>query len=281
MLGQGLRFGSNLVAAPFKSGKSLLLLNVALNQVLKEKPIPIYYVNAEMDHEDTLGRMIANITETNIYDIETGKFAKSVQTESRVQNRVSQLGDLPFYHLHAVDMSFDEQLHRMKNWLFKHVGLDTEQQANPCLIVYDYIKVMGDDGKRIGRNIREDMVVGEIFSKLHEFGKQYGVYVLTAAQMNRMGEVGLSIRLEQSANNICFLREKTDDEKQQERGGNFRLRLHASRYSARMVDSDYLNLQIELPHFRIQEGKFRREIIEEDLQQSMNPTVPTSNSLNM
>ena len=52
----------------------------------------------------------------------------------------------------------------MRRWLYRHVGFDQSGQSNPCLIVFDYVKLMDD--RSITRNVSEFQALGFLMTKI-------------------------------------------------------------------------------------------------------------------
>ena len=84
---------------------------------------------------------------------------------------------LTYRYAHLVknySISFENILAIMRKWIYQHVGFDEAGVTNDCLIVYDYLKLMGSEG--ISSSMQEYQVLGFQITQLHNFMVKYDVY---------------------------------------------------------------------------------------------------------
>ena len=81
-----------------------------------------------------------------INDIETGKFGADLEKKDSVNKALSLLEKTPYYHRSIAGKPFEDQLSLMRRWLSKEVGLEADGTAKPCLLIYDYLKLMDAQG---------------------------------------------------------------------------------------------------------------------------------------
>ena len=166
-IGGGLRRKSvDLIAARPKVGKSMFGDAVAIN-VAKNSNIPVLMLDTEMSKEDHLNRMLANLSGVDINKISTGQFNNNEIDKEKVRAAGEELKSIPYHYLSIAGQSFENILAVMRKWIYQHVGFDENGKTKDCLIVYDYLKLMGSEG--ISNAMQEYQVLGFQITKLHNF----------------------------------------------------------------------------------------------------------------
>lgn len=182
-IGGGLRRGNvYLFGARSGEGKSFLLQIISV--YLTQLGVPVLYLDTEMTKEEILPRLLSNISEVPINDIESGLFAQNDFTKKAVASAVKVMKGMPLSYLSIAGKPFDEILSVIRRWLYTDVGLDENGRANDCLVVYDYFKLMSAEGLQ---ELRETQLMGFMISQLADFAKKYSIPILTATQLNRDG----------------------------------------------------------------------------------------------
>ena len=140
-IGGGLRKGNvDLIGARTKAGKSFFADTVALH-VAGKLNIPVLVLDTEMQKEDHVHRILANMSDIEINDICTGKFGKSEGTKKRVQQAAEKLKKMPYKYVTIAGVDL------MKSWRLLDVGLKGKLvemrngNTNPCVVIYDYLKL--------------------------------------------------------------------------------------------------------------------------------------------
>jgi replicative DNA helicase len=182
MVGRGLRPGIHIIAARAKMGKSMVSINVMNNVAAME--IPVLYLDTELNPEITLGRILAKISGVSIDDIESANYVNNDYQKQKVEEAVAKLKSGFFKYENISGKRHHEWIRYMRQWLYKHVGFLPDGKAKPCLIILDYLKMM--DSREMG-NLREDQLLGQMMTDLQNFAQQYGVAILSLAQLNRDG----------------------------------------------------------------------------------------------
>jgi len=145
-IGGGLRRKCvDLVAARPKVGKSMFGDAVAMH-VSSELNIPVLVLDTEMSKKDHHNRMLACLSGVEINNITTGKFAESEIEKEKVLAARDKLKEIPYHYISIAGESFENILSQMRKWIYQHVGFDDNGQTKDCLIVYDYLKLMGSEG---------------------------------------------------------------------------------------------------------------------------------------
>lgn len=263
-IGGGLRGGSlNIIGARMKGFKSGVALNVGKH--VSKMGIPVLYLDTELSFKEQMPRLIASESGININDIETGRFSKSYSQTKDVKNVIERIKNMPFDHEQIAGMPFEDQLAIMRRWLYKVPKIGTSGKANPCVIIYDYIKLMEDTGLR---DVREYQLIGFLVTSLHNFATKYDIPILTFVQLNRDGinqedtaVVSQSDRILWFCSNFSIFKPKTEDEMVEDPTGNYKLVPKTLRHGPGIGYKDYINVHVTGSCFQIKEGKLKSEVM--------------------
>jgi len=267
-IGGGLRKSTiNVIAARPKTGKTLLADNMGFYIANKLK-IPVLNLDTEMTKEDHINRLIAMISEIEINKIETGKFTETTVAKNKVEAAIKELKETPLFYKPIAGKPFEEQVSIMKRWLVKEVGLNSDGTAKPCVIFYDYLKLMDSQG--IGNDMKEYQVLGFMMTNLHNFACKYKIPMVAFVQLNRDGitkettdTASGSDRIIWLCSNFTIFKRKTDDEIAEDgsANGNRKLIPVISRHGPGIEDNDYINCHMKGWCAKIVEGKTRIEVV--------------------
>lgn len=256
VIGGGLRKGYvDLIVTRPKGFKSTTALSCGIHLALHNN-IPIFYADTEMDTKSQINRLVAQLAQVDINDIETGRFGKNASTKKRVYDAAKKIKESPFFHQSVAGCQFEEILSMARRWVMKDVGLGKDQNA---LLIYDYFKLMDPT---ILSNMQEHQAIGFQISKLTDFCKQYGLSCLTFAQLNRSGIdkdtsdiISQSDRLLWLAASASFLRRKTSEEIVHDgpENGNLKLKTIECRFGRGLDDNDHINFQVIGEMFTLRE----------------------------
>tara|TARA_Y100000296_G_C5179860_1_gene263072 strand:- start:4034 stop:5488 length:1455 start_codon:yes stop_codon:yes gene_type:complete len=266
-IGGGLRRKCvDLIAARPKAGKSMFGDAVALNVARKLK-IPVLMLDTEMAKEDHLNRMLANLSGIKINTIATGKFTENELDKEKVQEAADNLKDTSYHYISIAGQPFDNILGIMRKWIYQHVGFDENGVTKDCLIIYDYLKLMGSEN--ISSAMQEYQVLGFQITKLHNFCVKYDVPCLSFVQLNRDGitrestdVVSGSDRLIWLCTSFSILKMKSEEEMADDshRHGNRKLVPVVSRHGPGLDDGDYINIKMFGEFAKIEEDQTRNEL---------------------
>jgi replicative DNA helicase len=266
-IGGGLRKGTvNVIAARPKTGKTLLSDNMGKN--IANLGIPILNMDTEMTKEDHINRILAMMTEIEINNIETGKFAESPDKKNKLTSAVSDLKKMKIYHKSIAGKPFEDQLAIMRRWLVKEVGLNDDGTAKDCVIFYDYLKLMDSAG--MSQDLKEYQVLGFMMTSLHNFAIRYKVPIVAFIQLNRDGitkestdTASGSDRIIWLCSNFTIFKRKSDEEIAEDGpdNGNRKLVPLISRHGGGLDDNDYINCYMKGWCAKITEGRTRLEIV--------------------
>lgn len=268
-IGGGLRKSTiNVIAARPKTGKTLLSDNMGFYIANKLK-IPVLNMDTEMTKNDHIHRILAMMTEIEINKIETGQFAQNPSLNKKMNQAIEDLKQTPLYHKSIAGKSFDEQLSIMRRWIIKEVGLNSDGTAKPCVIFYDYLKLMDSQG--ISQDMKEYQVLGFMMTALHNFACKYQLPVVAFVQLNRDGitkestdTASGSDRIIWLCSNFSIFKRKSDEEMAEDgpTNGNRKLVPLISRHGGGLDDNDYINCHMKGYCAKITEGKTRLELLQ-------------------
>ena len=266
-IGGGLRRKCvDLVAARPKVGKSCFADNVALH-VAKNLGIPVLMLDTEMSKEDHWNRIVANVSDVEINEIATGRFADDAEKIDKVHKAVEEIKDIPYDYISIAGRPFEETLSIARRWLLKNVGYDENGRLNDCLVIYDYLKLMTSES--INNNLAEFQVLGFQITSLHNFCVEHDVACLSFVQLNRDGitkettdAVSGSDRLIWLCTSFSIFKNKTEEERVMDGviNGDKKLIPIVSRHGPGMEDEGYICLGMQGEFARINELGTIREI---------------------
>ena len=267
-IGGGLRRGCiDFVAARAKMGKSMLTDNIALH--VANMDIPVLVVDTEMGESDHFCRILSNMSGVPSKEIANGKFSYDQSKTEKVFQAKEDFKQMPYHYIGVAGKSFEEILSIIRRWVEKTVGLDDEGVRNDCLVIYDYLKLMGSEG--ISASMQEYQVLGFQITKLHNFVVKYDVACLAFVQLNRDGitkestdVVSGSDRLIWLCTSFSIFKMKSDEEVATDGidNGNRKLVPVVARHGEGLDDGDYVSMKMHGRFGRIEQGLTRNEIHE-------------------
>ena len=265
-IGGGLRSATvNVVGARIKVGKSMLSTNIGIN--VAKQNIPVLYLDTEMIKEDQQHRTLAALSGVEINKIETGEFYTNNWSKDKVLKSVKKLEKIPLYYKNISGMGFEEQLPIMRRWVVKEVGLTKEKKAKPCVILYDYLKLMNMEG--LSADLKEYQMLGFLMTGLHNFSVRYSLPVVALTQLNRDGitkettdTASGSDRILWLCSNFSILKRKSVEENANDGKdtGTHKLVVVVTRHGPGLEDLDYVNLHMKSRVAQVIEGDTSFEI---------------------
>ncbi len=278
-IGGGLRKGTvNVIGARIKTGKSMLGSNMGY-YIADTHNIPVLNLDTEMTKNDHINRLLSMASEAYTYEIETGKFVQKPHTYNQVKKAAEYIDNkkVPYYHKPIAGMPFEDQLAILRRWVVKEVGLDGEGKAKPCVLVYDYLKLMTSEG--MGQGVQEHQLLGFMMSSLHNFAVRYDIPILLFVQLNRAGiddensgVVSGSDRIGWLCTSLSLFKKKGPEEINQDgpENGNRKLMVIDCRHGPGRDIRDYINCYFRGDIAKVVEGKnnfqVRKEKKEDEIQ---------------
>jgi replicative DNA helicase len=253
---QGLQAGRLYVlAARYKVGKSIWLLNVAYN-VANVAKVPVLFIDTENSSHQVDDRFISLVSGVDEVEIRNGMFALRPEKSEKVFDAINQLKDIEIYHHYMPNFTFEACISVIRRY---------RAQKNIGLVVFDYIKTPDDI---TFRDVREDQTIGYLTSNFHnKVAGALDIPVLSACQLGRRGDnedandshIADSDRIGRYADVVIVLREKTDDEKAafgaNKHQGNMTMGIQVNR--AGPAKQQVYDLWFEKPKMKMEEKRVR------------------------
>jgi replicative DNA helicase len=269
VVGGGLRDGSiNLIGARPKIGKTTFGDNAGIH-IAGNLNIPVLNLDTEMDRDSHRVRILANLSDIPITEIEKGDFAKYEYKKAKLGKAANKLKSMPYYYESVVGMPFEEIIAIARRWVHRTVGL-----GNKAVVIYDYLKLMNDDTVK---NIQEYQALGFQINALHDFLAKYKIGNLSFIQLNRDGisredtdVASGSDRQIWTCGSFTIFKKKSDEEIAQD-GGKFNRKLVplVARYGPGLDDEkDYINMTFKGQFNKIVEGKTRNQLKDDKSKQT-------------
>jgi len=260
-IGGGFRNSSvNLLGARTGVGKSMVSLNVA-KHIAGVLGIPVLYLDTEMINEDHWYRIAANISSEPIDLIETGKVGYTRKGREAIEKACDTIETMPFDYLNVSGRPFQEIISIMRRWVLKEVGYADDGKTNPCLIIYDYMKLMSGDG--VQAHMQEYQMLGFMMTALHNFAVRYSLPIFALVQLNRdgidkenSGVVSGSDRILWLATNFAIFKPKSEEEISDDGGesaGTHKIIVQKARHGNGTKWSDYINFKMSGKFAQIEE----------------------------
>lgn len=267
LIGGGLRPSSvNIVGARAKRGKSYFCLNVGYN--VAKQGIPVLYLDTELSRKDQMTRLSSLISKVEFNRIESGQFGGNEPERNAVLQISDSIKNLPIMHYNIAGFSTKSILSIIRRWIIKNVGTLENGSVNPCLIIYDYIKLM--DSEDISKSMQEYQALGFLMAQLHNFALSWGAPILATVQLNREGvkepggaTLAGSDRILWLCTSCTILRDKDNEDLQNDppSNGNKQLIITDTRFGPGMTHGDYINIQSDLSRSSMVEGPLFSEIL--------------------
>ncbi len=271
-IGGGFRKGAvNIIGARMKQGKTVLADNFSLH-IAGQLGIPVLNIDTEMSKEDHWNRMAANLSMVPIDAIENGDYAKDNVSKGKVQRAGQFLANIPYDWISVAGMPIESIMSMVRRWILQKVGLDENGHARPCLIIYDYLKLMSADG--ISNDMKEYQLIGFYLTSFVNLMIKYQAAGLAFIQLNRDGidkestdVVSQSDRILWFCDSFSIFKPKGEEENiGADAKYNRKLVTLLSRHGGGMDDGDYINMEFIRPCAKIIEGPSRTELVRSTMQ---------------
>jgi len=161
-----------VVAAPKKTGKSMILLNWAKHLTV-DLGMPVLWISTEHSQTDEYSRLLSLVSEVREVSINNGTFSEVDVHMERVEQAVRRIAEAPFYFCSMPQFSVTK-IKRLTRKFVRVYGVKA--------LVFDYIKAVADTA-----NIREWQELGVLADGLKTLAATENIPVLSAVQINREG----------------------------------------------------------------------------------------------
>lgn len=135
------------VSARDKVGKSMFALNIA-RHVAQNKKMPVLYMDSELSEQELSDRLVAHIAQVDISLIENGYWRSEKDTCRKVEHALGIVDALNIEYCSIRAGNINTVLSNCRRFLFKTVKRNPDGIFNPCLFIYDYLKL--DYGSNLG-----------------------------------------------------------------------------------------------------------------------------------
>ena len=268
----------NVVGARQKAGKSFFCINVARN--MAENGMPVLYLDTELTSDTQLHRLSSLVSGVDLNHIETGQFKHNTHESEAIWGCQKHIESLSIDHFTVAGLAPHSIMSIARRWLSKTVGFTSSGAAKPCLIIYDYLKLMDSSGFK--NNLQEYQLLGFLITALHNFATKFKLPVLATVQLNRDGVekegaevVSGSDRIGWLCSNFTILKKKSQTELNEDcpSNGTKKLVVTDTRFGAGMESGEYINIIDKLEIGKLSEGKPFSVIAQSALENQANEVV--------
>jgi replicative DNA helicase len=209
-----------IVAARAKAGKSTFLAEMGCEMSVMHD-IPVLILDTEMSRDEVKYRSGAAKSEVPLWYLKTGNWRKNNDYVNKVRSGTAKGLSNKYkkvYHMSVGNKSIEEIASICRRWYLRVVG-----RGNKCLIIYDYVKMVGNDE----RQRKEYQEMGDKIDFLKKLSEELDCPILTAVQNNREGvvggreaseivdderSIGISDRVTHFASGVWIFRRRTPEE---------------------------------------------------------------------
>ena len=209
-----------IVAARAKAGKSTFLAEMGCEMSVMHD-IPVLILDTEMSRDEVKYRSGAAKSEVPLWYLKTGNWRKNNDYVNKVRSGAAKglAGKYKkVYHMAVGNKSIEEVASICRRWYLRIVG-----RGNKCLIIYDYVKMVGNDE----RQRKEYQEMGDKIDFMKKLSEELDCPILTACQNNREGvvggrdaseivdderSIGISDRVTHFASGVWIFRRRTPEE---------------------------------------------------------------------
>lgn len=214
-------------AAEAKQGKSMMLLNCAMD--LLKKDLAVLYLDSELNTRLFTARVLSHLSGVEYKRLTSGNYSE--EEADKIRKAKEWMKTRKFTHIYIP--MFDQQSIYTAVKKVKHTqGLD--------VLIVDYFKGSGDGDafesyQELGRFV--DMVKNQICGDM-------GICGIGAAQATVSGKVADSAKIGRNASTIAIIQDKTPEEVEADgvECGNKKLRVVLNRNGMQMAPGEYIDL---------------------------------------
>lgn len=229
-----------LFGAGAKEGKSIMLLNCAVD--LLKRDVPVMYLDSELSTRLFTARLLAHLSGIEYKALTTGRY--SDEEASRIAKSIEWMKTRKFTHVYIP--IFDKQS------IYTAIKKVYHTQGIGVLIV-DYFKG-ADEGDAF--DVYRDL--GGVVNMIkNQVCGDMGIAGLGAVQTTASGKVADSARIVRNASTLITIQAKTPEEIEQdgEECGNKKLRVVYNRNGMQMQRDEYIDVRFDGNHILYEEAK--------------------------
>lgn len=229
-----------LFGAEPKEGKSMMLLNCAVDLLKKDKAV--LYLDSELSTRLFTARLLAHLSGIKYRDLTSGNY--STDEAIRITKSIEWIKTRKFTHIYIP--LFDKQS------IYTAIKKVNHTQGIDVLIV-DYFKG-GDEGDAF--DIYRDL--GGVVNMIkNQVCGDMGIAGLGAIQTTEAGKAADSKRIIRNASTIAIIQSKTPEEIEEDgvECGNKKLKVTYNRNGMQMAKNEYIDLFFDGNHVLYEEAK--------------------------
>lgn len=229
-----------IFGAKQKQGKSILLLNCAVDLLRQDKAV--LYLDSELNTRHFTARLMSHLSGIEYRRLRAGQYTQ--EEYERIMKAKEWMKTRKFTHIYIP--IFDPQSIYTAAKKVKHTqGLD--------VLIVDYFKSAGggdafDSYQELGKFV--DTVKNAICGDMNIAG-------IGAAQATESGKLADSAKIARNASTIVMLTDKTPEEQEADgpECGNKKLRVVFNRNGMQMADDEYIDLVFDGNHISYEQAK--------------------------
>lgn len=229
-----------IFGAEAKQGKSMLLLNCAIDLLKQDKSV--LYLDSELNTRMFTARVIAHLSGIEYRKLLVGAYSK--EEEMKIDNAIQWIKTKKFTHIYIPTFDLQSIYTAIKR--IDHIqGID--------VLIVDYFKSKGDGDAwdsyaELGRFV--DMVKNQIAGDMN-------IAAIGAAQATGTGRLADSAKIARNASTICMIQDKTPEEIEADgiECGNKKLKVTFNRNGMQMSQGEYIDLFFDGNHILYEEAK--------------------------
>lgn len=222
-----------VIAAREKRGKSLFLLNCAVDLLRRGKKVLV--IDTELDTKLYLMRLVSNLSGIEFSKIRDGNVSE--EEDVLISDAIAWLREQPLTHVYRPAIDDDQLISMVKQHKYKY-GVDA--------VILDYLK--GNTAYFLDA-YQNSAILGKMTDTLKNYiAGELGLYVLTAVQASKTGAIADSQKIIRNCSALLYLERKTPEQIMEDGGlefGNMTLNVRANRNGEIMAEDDYISLTLD------------------------------------
>lgn len=229
-----------IFAAEAKQGKSMFLLNCAIDLLKQDKAV--LYLDSELNTRLFTARVLAHLSGIEYRRLVAGGYTDA--EADLIEEAIKWMKTRKFTHIYVPSWDVQSIYTAVKK--IQHTqGLD--------VLIVDYFKDSGsesawDSYAELGKFV--DLVKNQIAGEM-------GIAAIGAAQATVYGRLADSAKISRNASTICMIQDKTQEEVEMDgvECGNKKLRVVLNRNGMQHASGEYIDLMFDGNHIQYNEAK--------------------------
>lgn len=229
-----------IFAAEAKQGKSMMLLNCAVDLLKQDKAV--LYLDSELNTRMFTARLLSHISGVEFKRLTAGCYSED--EARRIESAKNWIKSKKFTHLY-IPLFDPQSIYTAAKKVYHTQGLD--------VLIVDYFKGSSEGDAyasyaELGRFV--DLVKNRLAGEM-------GICAIGAAQATSTGKVADSAKIGRNASTIAVILDKTPEEiaADGEECGNKKLRVILNRNGMQHTQSEYIDLKFDGNHILYEEAK--------------------------